>query len=87
MPYVSFFFGIIIRMFHDEHNPPHFHAEYQGQRASFDFDGNLIKGRRFKSRTAKSLIKKWAKLHQKELMENWDRARRDGELQKIDPLD
>lgn len=52
MPYVSFFFGIIIRMFHDEHNPPHFHAEYQGQRGVFDLDGNLIIGR-FKSRTAK----------------------------------
>ena len=32
MPYVSMFFRIIIRMFHKEHNPPHFHAEYQGQR-------------------------------------------------------
>ena len=26
MPYVSMFFGIIIRMFHREHNPPHFHV-------------------------------------------------------------
>ena len=34
------FFGIIIRMFHREHNPPHFHAEYQGQAGVFNFDGN-----------------------------------------------
>ncbi|CAN5310741.1 DUF4160 domain-containing protein [soil metagenome] len=86
MPYVSMFFGIIIRMFYDEHNPPHFHAEYQGQRASFDLDGNLIKGR-FKSNTAKSLIKKWAKLHQKELLENWGRACRAEKILKIDPLE
>lgn len=27
--YISrFFLGIIIRMFYDEHNPPHFHVEY-----------------------------------------------------------
>lgn len=44
MPYVSFFFGIVIRMFYREHNPPHFHAEYQGQEASFDFDGNITEG-------------------------------------------
>jgi len=44
MPYVSMFFGIIIRMFHNDHNPPHFHAEYQGQRGVFGMDGNMIKG-------------------------------------------
>lgn len=44
MPEVSRFFGIIIRMFYDEHNPPHFHAEYQGAKAMFDFDGNLLQG-------------------------------------------
>jgi len=88
MPYVSFFFGIIIRMFHDEHNPPHFHAEYQGQRGVFDFDGNLIHGKqRFKSKTAKRLIKEWARLHKDALTANWDRARLDGEIRKIDPLE
>lgn len=43
MPEISRFFGIIIRMFYDEHNPPHFHAEYSGKKAVFDFDGNVIK--------------------------------------------
>ncbi len=28
MPEISRFFGIIIAMFFDEHNPPHFHARY-----------------------------------------------------------
>ena len=28
MPTISEFFGIIIRMYYDEHNPPHFHAYY-----------------------------------------------------------
>ena len=85
MPYVSMFFGII-RMFHREHNPPHFHAEYQGQAGVFDFDGNLIEGR-MRSRTAKSLIKKWAKLHKDELTINWGQAQKLGEIRKIDPLD
>ena len=28
MPEVSRFYGIVIRIFYDDHNPPHFHAEY-----------------------------------------------------------
>jgi hypothetical protein len=58
MPTISIFFGIIIRMFYRDHNPPHFHAEYQGQNATFDFDGKLLEGE-IDSRTTKSLIRKW----------------------------
>jgi hypothetical protein len=28
MPEISRFYGIVIRMYFDEHLPPHFHAEY-----------------------------------------------------------
>ena len=28
MPEISRFYGIIIAMFFDDHNPPHFHARY-----------------------------------------------------------
>lgn len=86
MPYVSMFFGIIIRMFHNEHNPPHFHAEYQGQRAIFNFNGEISKGT-ITSKTAKKLIKKWAKLHKKELNENWNKAVQGKQIDRIKPLD
>ena len=51
MPEICRFFGIIIRMYFDEHNPPHFHADFSGNRAVFDLLGNIIKGD-LKSRTA-----------------------------------
>ena len=86
MPYVSMFFGIIIRMFHNEHNPPHFHAEYQGQRGLFDFKGEVIKGN-FKSKTAQKLIKEWALLHKEELELNWEKAVQGKQIDKIKPLD
>ena len=86
MPYVSMFFGIIIRMFQNDHNPPHFHAVYQGQKAVFDFEGNMLRGT-LKSRTAKSLIKKWARLHTEELEKNWKSAQKLGNIEKIEPLD
>ncbi len=28
MPELCRFYGIVVKMFHDDHNPPHFHAEY-----------------------------------------------------------
>ena len=45
MPAISMFFGIIIRMYNNgEHNPPHFHASYQGYEAVFNMDGELTDG-------------------------------------------
>lgn len=29
MPEISSFFGVRVTMYYDDHNPPHFHAEYQ----------------------------------------------------------
>ncbi len=49
------FFGIVIRMFYDEHDPPHIHVEYQGYKAMLDFAGNILKGD-LKSRTAVKLV-------------------------------
>ena len=86
MPTISSFFGIVIRMFYKDHGPPHFHAEYQGQRATFDFDGNMTRGS-MRSVTAKKLIRDWAVIHKSELEENWNNARVDKPLFKIAPFD
>ena len=73
-------------MFHREHNPPHFHAEYQGQTGVFDFDGNMLDGN-MKSKRAKKLVREWARLRKNELVQNWERAMRKEEIGKIDPLE
>lgn len=86
MPEICRFFGIIIRMFYDEHNPPHFHAEYQGQKAVFDFRGNMLKGN-LNSRTAVKLVREWIDIHFVELEQAWTAARQYQEIKKIDPLD
>lgn len=86
MPEISRFFGIIIRMYYDEHNPPHFHVEYQGNKAVFDLNGNMTKGD-LGSRTARKLVREWVDLHVEEIAKNWDLAMHDQELKKIDPLD
>lgn len=45
MPVISYFFGIYIRMYHDDHNPPHIHVEYQGHEALMDIKkGEILAG-------------------------------------------
>ena len=86
MPIISRFFGIIIRMFYDEHNPPHFHAEYQGNKAVFDLNGNMLKGD-LKSKTARKLVREWVDLYSEEIAHNWQLSMNGQELRKINPLD
>lgn len=85
MPVISIFFGIVIRMYYEDHNPPHFHAEYQGQRARFTFDGTLIDGT-IRSATARRHIAEWAKLHRAALEGNWGNMRAGRALDRIEPL-
>jgi hypothetical protein len=86
VPIVSVFFGIIIRMYFDDHPPPHFHAEYQGSAAIFDFSGRLIAGA-MRSATARRLIREWARAHAAELEANWARATKLQPLAQIPPLE
>lgn len=86
MPVISTFFGILIRMFYQEHGIAHFRAEHQDQHATFTFDGKILAGD-LRSRTALRLIEQWAKLHREELEANWHRMRAGEPLEKIEPLD
>ena len=86
MPEISRFFGIVIRMFFDEHNPPHVHVEYQGQKAVFDLYGNVTRGN-LASRTATRLVREWIDLHVDELRTDWELAQAGSDVQKIAPLE
>lgn len=85
MPTISVFFGIVIKMFFDDHNPPHLHAEHQGEKAVFDFRGNILAGD-ISSRTAVRLIREWIDLHQFELIQNWNNMQQGRAFEKIPPL-
>ena len=42
MPQISYFLGVIIRMFYRDHNPPHFHAFYGEFEAIIDIQKNIF---------------------------------------------
>ncbi len=73
-------------MFYSEHEPAHFHAEYQGERASFLFSGELLAGQ-ISSGTARRLIREWALLHRSDLEANWARMKAGQSLDRIRPLE
>jgi hypothetical protein len=86
VPELSRFFGIVVRMFFNEHNPPHIHVEFQDSKAVFDLAGNMTHGG-LKSRTAVRLVREWIDLHVDELREDWELARAGREPNRIVPLD
>lgn len=73
-------------MYYKDHNPPHFHAEYQGNEIWVNIQTlEIIKGKLSPKATA--IIMERAVLHQQELMNNRETARIEGKLHKIAPLE
>jgi hypothetical protein len=85
MPELSRFFGIIIKMYYEDHNPPHFHAEYQEFSSEYDIRTLQKLAGNLPSR-AHGLVLEWASYHREQLLENWDLAANSSKLKKIDPL-
>jgi hypothetical protein len=86
MPCVSQFFGIAIYFYYNDHLPPHFHAEYNGEEALYEI-ATLRVYRGHLPRRAHALVIEWATLYRDELEDNWERARQGQPLSEISPLD
>ena len=85
MPELSRFFGISIRMYFDDHNPPHFHAIYGDIEALVEIRGPSVFAGRLPPRVL-GLVLEWAALHQEELLDDWNRAQSHDPLVRIEPL-
>jgi hypothetical protein len=86
VPEISRFFGITIRMFYDDHLPPHFHARYGGQQAVISLPGLVVLTGNLPPR-ALGLVMEWAAQHRGELWEDWTLARDKAPLKAIPPLE
>ena len=86
MPILSIFFGIVVRMWHDDHPPPHIHVEYQGFEALVDIRTGEISEGRLPKRAA-AIVEEWCQRHEADLMANWNRAQRFESLERIPGAD
>ena len=85
MPQISSFLGIIIRMFYRDHNPPHFHAVYSEYETLIDINKLELWAGYLPPRVL-GLVVEWTALHQQELLDNWERAKRMESLVGVAPL-
>ena len=85
MPEICRFYGIIIAMFFDDHNPPHFHARYGEDNVAIEIGSFRILEGQFPPR-ALGLVVEWASQHQEELLKNWKLAKSNQPIKKIAPL-
>ena len=69
-------------MYFDDHQPPHLHAEYQGQHALFRIsDGVMFEGRL--PPNAIKIVSEWATIHGEDLMRDCGLAQNHLPLQRI----
>jgi hypothetical protein len=86
MPEISRFFGIVIKMFYNDHLPAHFHAEYGEFEALIEIE-TLDVYRGTLPRRALVLVLEWATMHRHELREDWQLAQSGERPQPIAPLE
>jgi hypothetical protein len=85
MPTISAFYGILIRMFFNDHPPPHFHARYGEFEATIEIASlNILEGT-LPSR-ALNLVREWAMMHREELLHDWRLCRQNAPPARIEPL-
>jgi len=86
VPEISRFFGIVVQMYYADHEPPHFHVRYSGQKALIAIETLAVLRGRLSPR-ALGLVTEWAALHRPELIEDWALARAEAQLKPIAPLE
>ncbi len=86
MPEISRFFGIIIKMYFDEHPPPHFHAIYGEHIAVIDIHTLVVLNGYVPPRVL-GMVVEWASQHREDLLDLWDQARKRQPLYKLPPLE
>ncbi len=86
MPEISRFFGIVITMYYNDHAPPHFHVRYASQKAIMAIETLTLLHGRLSPRVL-GLVTEWSVMRQAELLEDWELAREQVPLKRIEPLE
>jgi hypothetical protein len=86
LPRISYFYGIAIYMYYRDHAPPHFHAIYGSEEIEMGIRSRRVLRGALPAR-ALSLVRQWGKLHEVELLDAWELARRRAPLRPIPPLE
>ena len=87
MPVLSFFYGLIIRMYKEvsgKHNKPHIHVEYAEDEVVISLEGEILEGSIPTSKM--KLVEAWMEIHKESLVANWKLLSNGEQFFKIEPL-
>jgi hypothetical protein len=86
MPVISVFLGMVIRMYHADHNPPHIHVQYGEYEAVLGVvSGKILAGDL--PPKVRRLVKEWILLRKRELLKAWKQAQGHKNPSRVKPLD
>jgi len=86
MPTISYFYGIAIRMFFNDHAPAHFHAYYGEHEAKFDIDTGEVIGGKLPA-AQRRLVQQWISRYKTELLAAWTAVRAEQAPERIPGFD
>ena len=86
MPIISTFFGIVVRVFHDDHEPPHVHVQYGEHKAVVEIATGRILAGRLPPRVRRILLE-WLRLRRNEVVKAWTIAREQRIPPRVRPLE
>ena len=82
MPEITRFFGIIIRMYVNDHEPSHIHCIYGERESVFDLKSMEFNDNNLSPR-AQKLVIEWAEQYRYQLLEMWFTK----QIRKLPPLE
>lgn len=86
MPIISVFFGIVVRVFQGDHNPPHIHVQYGEFEAIFEIkSGKLLDGKL--PPRARRILLEWLRIRELEVLKSWTDAQEFKAPRKVRPLE
>ena len=86
MPVIAAFFGIVIRVYHSDHDPPHVHVQYGEFEAIVEIASGVILQGKLPKRVLRLLLE-WLKANRRDVMESWKAARAHKIPKRVKPLE
>lgn len=86
MPTVCRFYGMIIQMYYNDHDPPHFHVIYNEFKAVIAINDLSVLFGDLPPK-AIGLVMEWARTRKSELLHDWNLGKQKQPLEPISPLE
>lgn len=86
MPVISIFYGIVVKIYYSDHNPPHFHAQYGDEEVIIEIKTGRVLNGTLPKRPL-NLLRMWRLQNKDQILEAWMKAQECVNPGKVKPLE